>query len=309
MFIKSKTILLCSMFISCFLLSCNTKVDQNSNTYRGYGFFYFKHDYNNKFELHLIPTSGTKEDLLKMDKNLNMQNGLSFECNSNQSGIVNTIRSFSMIKFLLNNNSGCDFIHYTPVYIEFEFIDKQNYIDKNQNLLRTEELGFNKNNLYYVKYLETHKNITDVIRIKKMEVIDKSISKEQRLYGIKYNNERNRIGLPILPKEWTAVPTFTSGAIILWVNTKKANEEKKAFHGRKWIAYNKDTIVSESDWYFGPGSKQNRKVLIISYNFKPEAGKSKGWSYTFSTKDDPYFLEGISKIQADSILKTWGVNL
>jgi hypothetical protein len=101
------------------LTSCQQKGKEcviiKNNSYKGYGFFYFKNRFQDSFtELRFIPVCAEKEDLLHF-RNLNPQTGLDFYCFYDDS----FLRTLALHSKIVSEEFGFE-TYLTPVYIEFE---------------------------------------------------------------------------------------------------------------------------------------------------------------------------------------------
>ena len=132
-------------------------------------------------------------------------------------------------------------------------------------------------------------------------------------YGVEHNPVRDSLGLVLLDSSW--VPDTWDGA------TAWGPKEKQSYpsHTVKQVNYNNDTLYCESDSY---GNGENYETvdglssvcIVVMYFYRlprsgPWAGAtfykdSVGW--ICQLYDSPSSTD-ISKAQADSIIKAWGI--
>jgi hypothetical protein len=147
-------------------------------------------------------------------------------------------------------------------------------------------------------------------------------------YGIEFNEERKRVGLPILDSNWRHL----SGKMVdetgrrvfytTWVNPAR-RETNKSYHFARSIRYNNDTIFSESNQYTGSRrfatlDGTSTETLFITYFFVDSR-----WRYSFlgekipdlenySSSDGRIYSSSkifvLTKEEADSVLKHWNID-
>ena len=142
-------------------------------------------------------------------------------------------------------------------------------------------------------------------------------------YGVDFNIEREKIGLPILNENWEHYKIH--GAMAEgWINTTKT--KNIPHHLRKTVTYNKDSIIlREENLYIGHKEFVTidgivRECLYISYLFIEGEEPDKCWSCTLWTAkmatdgmisnfQGSYYPTDIhiTKTTADSILISWGL--
>lgn len=174
---KKMTKLFLTFFI--FLISCkdyplqeDAKLDKKG--YKGHAmFYYYNRSQDGYRELFFIPVSNP-QSLIDL-KNIDASIGYSFVSNGNEKFIKNVFDRSVKIKLhgRQDENVSLQFIYYTPVYVEYDF-----KVDSHQTHLKkysyNDYLIFNKTDTLKVDYHPTQKNITDVIIIKKLDIVELS---------------------------------------------------------------------------------------------------------------------------------------
>ena len=299
------------IFLSFICNSCeHSKNSIYVHTYAGYGFFYFKCERDNKFELRFIPVGNSKDELMSFNPVLSFKTGLSFVCNVYDSGFVDKIRFYSKreCQIIINNNYSVDYktiVYYNPVYISYRMQDCMNNTDS----LKTIEESILKNgkkSVFRFKLLDTKKDVSKVIKVDKIIFLDTTLTEARKKFGLRFNNIRRRLFLPELPVNWKYKPSFTIGNTVEWENSLNRNCPSP-FLGGKSVAYiNDNFILSEQNIYSGPLFNGIRQVLFETYYFVDnEGGKKHSRKYSFSFNPKDRMLTDISKFQADSVLKAW----
>ena len=133
-------------------------------------------------------------------------------------------------------------------------------------------------------------------------------------YGVEYNSVRDSLGIVLLDSSW--IPMKTWNGVTVWGPKEKQTYPR---HGNKVMAYFNDTLYCESDSY---GNGENYETvdglssvcIVVMYFYRlprsgPWAGAtfykdSVGW--ICQLYDSPSSTD-ISKAQADSIIKAWGL--
>ncbi|MDP4269666.1 MAG: hypothetical protein Q8909_06025 [Bacteroidota bacterium] len=298
--------LLCLIFTS-----CKHRQEQiDIHDYTGYGFFYFTHEKGDTFELRFIPVENSRDKLTSFHPGLKLETGLCFTCNINDTGLIDKIRCYSKrqpVKESDYSDSYKSITYYTPVFISYKIVDD---IRNPDSLKITEEsiVKNGKDSVFKTKFIETKKDISKSIQINRVVFLDTSLIKARVTFGLKFNDIRRRLSLPELPADWKYVPSFTVGNTVLWLNWSNKNNSAP-FFGGKLVAYtNDDCILSEQNMYSGPIIKGKRLVLFDTYYFRDEpCGKMHSRKYFFSFNANSRRLTEISKYQADSVLKSWGL--
>ena len=144
----------------------------------------------------------------------------------------------------------------------------------------------------------------------------KHVQNMEDRYGIKFNGEREKIGLMPLNSQW--VPSHNERDRIWW-NPKNPDSLKNianALYGGKKIHLENDTLISETDVFFGPESFTSPEQyvdLFCTYFFEPYEMYSKGWFCRVHKRIGEYekrvfcSTNDITKNEADSILYSWGL--
>ncbi|MCU0322416.1 MAG: hypothetical protein MUE72_08365 [Chitinophagaceae bacterium] len=125
-------------------------------------------------------------------------------------------------------------------------------------------------------------------------------------FGIEYNKTRNEIGLPLLDSLWRI--SYESDEMIQWMPIK--SKDSLSFLLKRLIFKNailcrEENIFNGKDTYTTPDGKFIEKVYI-TYDFLNSKPNSQWICEYYGLKKE--FGERISRKQADSILRLWGVN-
>ena len=146
-----------------------------------------------------------------------------------------------------------------------------------------------------------------------------SCKSETPKYGMEFNEEREKIGLPALNEEWICVKKnsimydeagnkrFTS----TWINPTR--EKNKPYHWLKSVSYNIYGILTETNSYKGLNiyatiDGTSREALWVNYYFVDNQ-----WRYVLAGQEiteDGYSLDSrfvMTKEETDSILKFWNI--
>lgn len=149
-------------------------------------------------------------------------------------------------------------------------------------------------------------------------------SKDER-FGLKYNEERLKRGIPPIPVSWytkntSVIPTGSRGlgfrtnrnywASQVWSDFEESHKAV-AYHKEKELRSSVNDIDSETDRFV---MKENDSIeymleLKYSYLYSPDSAWSSSIIKTTDTKDD-YLVDAkdITKKQADSVLLAWGID-
>ncbi len=158
--------------------------------------------------------------------------------------------------------------------------------------------------LYYLFYLNTDKYYS---RKKSLE----------EYYGLSYNKEREKRGIPKVHKDWftydTSVKRRKSGSIVteyknpwnkqLWSDF---NENKKIpVHKEKTIYYGDS--IREKDIYVNPENESEKYIIELNYMYD---NSYNCWEcyYQKINNDQQIFKKRIKLNEADRILKKWGLS-
>lgn len=138
------------------------------------------------------------------------------------------------------------------------------------------------------------------------------------IYGIRYNNEREKVGLIPLRESWEQLPERNN--IIWWhpQNLDSLKKGSKAFYGAKMIRLENDTLMYESDVFVIYNHLDTIDVdpyymlSCIYYFHEYDETIPAGWTYSIREKTGKnkemgtlYSSKDISKREADSILLSW----
>jgi hypothetical protein len=137
-------------------------------------------------------------------------------------------------------------------------------------------------------------------------------------YGVEWNEQRKKYGLPLLDSTWKVVGV--SEKHTSYENPKSDSLKKLLIphHAYKRVNYDKNfNIWSEKDEYYGDSAVSNPEGyfvnrVIISYIFKDTLGYKKGWYCTVGNYNEiktPFgtFKDDLTLEQAEAILKLWGL--
>ena len=132
-------------------------------------------------------------------------------------------------------------------------------------------------------------------------------------YGVEHNSVRDSIGIVLLDSSWMA---HTWDGATAWGPKEK---QPYPYHTAKQVNYNNGTLYCEIDSYSN-GEKYetvdgyNRVYLEIAYFYRPACSgplggmafntDTVGWYCLFNNSPGS---TNISKAQADSIIKAWGI--
>jgi hypothetical protein len=144
--------------------------------------------------------------------------------------------------------------------------------------------------------------------------------KYEAKYGLEYNEQRKKIGLPLLEAGWKLSTVLEDHTSYTNPDDDIYREKKQAFHWSKSIYYKKGELTKEYDTYIGPGTYTTiedgtfDEEIRISYYYKVDSvsgGYKKGWVCTLldqSTAGSINFEKrNITLKEAEKILKRWGI--
>ena len=133
-------------------------------------------------------------------------------------------------------------------------------------------------------------------------------------YGVEHNSVRDSLGIVLLDSSWVAFDTWDGATA--WGPKEK---QPYPYHTAKQVNYNNGTLYCEIDSYSN-GEKYetvdgyNRVYLEIAYFYRPACSgplggmafntDTVGWYCLFNNSPGS---TNISKAQADSIIKAWGI--
>jgi hypothetical protein len=134
------------------------------------------------------------------------------------------------------------------------------------------------------------------------------------LYGLDFNEKRKEVGLNPLAENWICHPPTKSGRI-WWTSPTNTNQAiGVAAFSEKVSLLKNDTIICETDVYISSEKYETsygieNVSLLYTYHFVKDSDFDIGWTYFFRSYLGKYNLNGyITKIQADSILDSWGIS-
>jgi len=135
------------------------------------------------------------------------------------------------------------------------------------------------------------------------------------LYGPEYNEAREKIGLPVIPSDWTVIPGSEESN---WYKPNWQDEKNRRIpvHSSKYINYPSGALVYETDHYYGPGDWNCegdicREQLFITYCYQADSqcNDTKGWFITYMSAGTTGFgREFISLEEAKKVLDSWGLS-
>lgn len=152
--------------------------------------------------------------------------------------------------------------------------------------------------------------VASILIIRKTKMYENAVIKYR--YGPTLNETRRKVGLCEFRKNWVIFSADTSGFII-WTDPKidSIDLKVKSFYYDKMMSIVNDKVVTESDVFINPEimdtSNNTHIFLIYTYCFEPDSYHHAGWSYFFNAKYTDDKRGDISKQEADSILKSWGL--
>lgn len=157
-----------ALIVFIFTLSCkNEKVVIEDNSYKGFGFFFFKNNFlDGNTDLYFIPVSCRLNELLNF-KNINQQLGLSFKCYGGDSLLKKIAANSTVVKFNISFEA-----YLTPVFIEFEEAPFDSAYSWNGDVRKYSKLHsqtivtLNQKDSLIVKYIPTNTDIHKIINIK-----------------------------------------------------------------------------------------------------------------------------------------------
>ena len=135
-------------------------------------------------------------------------------------------------------------------------------------------------------------------------------------YGKEYNEERKKVGLPIIPDNWELSSVLTGESV--WANPERVEKKNKNIpvHWRKRLNYRTGTLISETDTYYGKEDfpdqdGTSREHLYITYNYQVDDydyKKRADWSASLYNRETVASGDfDISLEEAEKILKDWGI--
>lgn len=133
--------------------------------------------------------------------------------------------------------------------------------------------------------------------------IIRDLYKDSR-YGTRLNQERIKLGILPLPENWATKGFSFNGQNWHPPNQKELRQlSDTSYRSEKRILVSNDTLVYEEDEISRPVAVDRALSLILRYYYV-----DKKWEYSYATSISNGHM-GISKVQADSIIKAWGTKL
>lgn len=134
--------------------------------------------------------------------------------------------------------------------------------------------------------------------------------------GPEYNAEREKIGLPIIPSDWT-IDAGSGPNEGTWYapNWKKDYDQRIPVHVSKYVNFASGEINYESDKYFGKGDWDCegsicRDSLFITYcyNVNSVCKEENTWQVIYQSQETEFGGQFISFEEAKKILADWGLS-
>jgi hypothetical protein len=142
---------------------------------------------------------------------------------------------------------------------------------------------------------------------------------DTKKYGLDYNSDRQKLGLPIIPNNWTLDQTNE----VRWYNPEWQEKRKKHIpvHASKYLTIRASQLISEEDEYYGPGEWNCEggicpEELLIDYCYQPDSpctdksGQDQsGWSILYQSQEsmDKMTYNKVTVDGAKKILESWGL--
>ncbi len=132
----------------------------------------------------------------------------------------------------------------------------------------------------------------------------KSVSTLNSSYGIRFNEARKEVGLPILPEDWKI--SVSNSRLIVWEPIKKENNGFPYYSHKKVVLDTLLNIKYEENRFIGFGMHRNLDgnfvdELYITYRFYDNS-----WQCNLSDKSHPEGIK-LNRVEADSLLVLWGI--
>ena len=136
-------------------------------------------------------------------------------------------------------------------------------------------------------------------------------------YGKEFNEERMKIGIPIIPDNWELNSVLQDSA--RWVNPERIEKhnERIPVHHSKGLNYRTGILLSETDIYYGKEDYKTidgtfRENLSISYFYQVDDYsyvKRTGWWIILNNQqtEDASMDTEITIEEAEKILEEWGI--
>ena len=133
-------------------------------------------------------------------------------------------------------------------------------------------------------------------------------------YGTKYNPEREKLGIPIIPSNWVADPSYAGD----WYNPDKNNKKSRRIpvHAAKLVDVQNGVLILEEDIYYGPNDYHDqdgtgRETLYITYCYQADitCHDKVGWGILYESQEtfDSITYDKLTLDDAKNVLKGWGL--
>ncbi len=129
-------------------------------------------------------------------------------------------------------------------------------------------------------------------------------------FGLDYNPERQKLGIPVIPADWSSMVTDSN--ITSWYDPQGAEKrgDHLPYHASKDIYSQNGILSSEADTYFGPTDYNDnfsmtpqRERITITYLYNEN-----GWFVSYMSQATHNTGEyTISINQAKTFLASWGL--
>lgn len=134
-------------------------------------------------------------------------------------------------------------------------------------------------------------------------------------YGIGYNSDRQKLGLPTIPATWTVDARFDES---IWYNPEwqRKYDDRIPVHASKYVSYRNGTLLLETDEYYGKNDWSCeesicREQLFITYCYQADnqCNGEDGWFVIYMSNESKGFgKEFISMKEAMIILDEWDLS-
>jgi len=136
-------------------------------------------------------------------------------------------------------------------------------------------------------------------------------------YSQDHNEERKKLGLPIIPDHWKIAGL--SSEHVIWSDPERENklEHRIPFHASKRVDYKSGTLQRERDRYYGvedyvdANGDLQRERLTITYYYQVDGDDEPRWRIALmqdEKRDGDVFKDGkVTLEEAEEILREWGI--
>lgn len=133
--------------------------------------------------------------------------------------------------------------------------------------------------------------------------------KSNDFYGLAFNAQRQKIGLPVIPSNWYLIKDT------IWVNPEREIKYSQHIpvHVSKSIVQKGGKLISETDLYYGSmeytlAGESFREFIEITYYYPLEGLNSKWEIILYDQSTIKSTKSEISLEKAEEILKRWGIS-